>query len=121
MTNYFTIIKNDPSRPIIVKNYFSPDLTITFNDFKLELLAVYLYTYFPPRQRRDYYEMIYINTELENLFEPNVHPTRLNPNHNYITSDKQFIFNNYKNSNRNNLQVFDCTDKIFDLIKFINY
>ena len=98
MKDNFKTIINDKSKVSLTK----------------DLLAMYLYTYFPPRQRRDYYEMIYVNMLSDDV-------KNMNKNVNYVTQDKKFIFNNYKNMNKYNQQIFDYPDEIYDLIKFINY
>ena len=73
------------------------------------LLILSLYTYFPSRQRRDYYQMYYTISTFNKAIN-------FDKSKNYITIDKKFIFNNYKNNNRYNQQKFDCPNEIYDLI-----
>ena len=73
------------------------------------LLILSLYTYFPARQRRDYYQMYYTISTLNEAIN-------FDKSKNYITIDKKFIFNNYKNNNMYKQQKFDCPNEIYDLI-----
>ena len=74
MKEYFTILNNDISKdPILIKinidpyqntrtkNPITKEISISLNNITQDILAMYLYIYFPTRQRRDYYEMIYVN------------------------------------------------------------
>ena len=72
-------------------------------------LAIYLYTYFPPR-RLDDYEMSYSN-------KPSKEMKNEDKTKNYIKSDCKFIVNQYKTGTPYQQQIFNCPIEIYQQIE----
>ena len=73
-----------------------------------EKLILFLYTYFPLRRIKDYYQMYYTCVTSEEMIEEDKQK-------NYITSYSKFIFNTYKTAKLYKSKVFDCQIGIFSV------
>ena len=74
----------------------------------LEKLAIALYTYIPPRRRKNYY-LMYYSSNIGDLSK------------NYATPDGKFIFNNYKTFKYYGQQMYNIPNEIMAQINAMNY
>ena len=79
-----------------------------------ERLIISLYTYIPPRRRKDYYSIYYSNKPLDKVL-------KADKTKNYITSDRWLIFNEYKTDSTYGQQTFECPNKIYQQIIDLKY
>ena len=111
--------KNEFSKQSDADNFMNWEDILTMRDSitdPLEKLVISLYTYSPPRRRRDYFNFYYLDSS--NLGVDNETEDILK---NYITNDKKLIFNDYKTKTKYGRQEFDCPDEIYNQVIALGY
>ena len=79
-----------------------------------ERLITSNYTYIPFRRKEDYYSMYYSNKSLHKML-------KADKNTNYITSNRLFIFNNYKTYSTYGQQTFEFPNEVYQKIIDLTY